>query len=255
MARPGSPLAFEKLALTGFYPRIHAAKLKPTPIYRDYLSLYVERDLRQIFELKNLRQFEIFLRLCAGRMGQLFNASALASEVGVSVHTIQEWLSILEASFLVFLLQPWHSNIGKRLVKSPKLYFYDTGLAACLLGFESAEQIARDPLRGAIFENLVVADIRKNLFHTDREPFLHFYRDSNGSEVDLIVRIQGKLVPVEIKSASTYHPDFFKGLVNFQKVCPESAKEGWIVYNGTPEVNVRGHRLVRWANAADRILS
>ncbi|MCD4745978.1 MAG: ATP-binding protein [Bacteroidales bacterium] len=196
----------DELILHGFYPAVYSDNLNPTKAYRNYYETYLERDLRQIFQIKNLSLFQKFIHICAGRIGNIFNASSIATEVGVSVTTIKSWMSILEASFIVLLLQPYYENINKRLIKSPKIYFYDVGLAAYLLGIEDARQISRDPLRGALFENLVLMELVKYRFNTGFDHNLFFYRDSHQNEVDVVFKKARQLYPVEIKSAQTFHP-------------------------------------------------
>lgn len=206
-----------KLCQQGFYPRLHAEHLGTERFHKSYHSTYVERDVRVLIQLKDSHRFDTFLRLLAGRVGQIVEYQSLANDVGVSAVTIKDWISVLKASYLVIELPPWHSNTRKRLVKSSKIFFTDTGLACHLLGIRDPEHLWRDPLRGNLFENLVVADLVKYCLNRGRTPDLHFYRDSNGVEVDLL-HADGRVVhPIEIKSASTFHPDFTKGLRSFRK--------------------------------------
>ena len=170
--------------------------------------------------------------LCAGRTGQLFNASQISNELGVSVPTIQSWISVLEASYILFLLPPWYSNINKRLVKTPKLYFYDVGLAAFLLGITNTNHVSRDPLRGMLFENMIVADVIKNKTNKGQISNAFFYRDSNANEVDLIIGEPDQLVIIEIKSAQTFNTSFNKGLYHFRKTFPDTVKYSIIAYDG-----------------------
>ena len=173
-------VSLDQRLLQGCLPRVHAYHQQPTPAYRSYLQTYVERDLRQLVQVRELATFQKFLRLCAGRIGQLFNASALANDVGVSYHTIQHWISVLESSFIVFRLQPYYENFNKRMIKSPKLYFYELGLASYLLGLEEESQVSRDPLRGSLVENLVILELVKARLNESKEPSLYFVRDSKG---------------------------------------------------------------------------
>jgi len=219
------------MLLRGFMPEIHDEAKDPTDFYRNYYRTYVERDLRQLAQIRNLAAFERFMVLLAGRVGQVVNLSALGGEVGVSTSTLSEWLSILEASFLVFRLQPYFSNISKRTVKSPKLYFTEVGLASYLLGLESPLHVSRDPLRGNLFENLVVADAMKARLNRGKDPRLFFLRTEKGFEVDLIVREGRALRPVEIKSAATFHPDFVSRLKRFCAEEPDAATP-LLVYDG-----------------------
>ena len=216
----------------GFYPAIYAQHKEPTRAYRNYYETYLERDVRQLINLKDLRLFQIFIRLCAGRTANLFNASAMSNEVGVSVPTIKSWISVLEASYIIFLVQPYYENIGKRLVKTPKLYFYDVGLASYLLGIENKNQMSRDPLRGALFENMVVSDILKSRFNEGKESNLYFYRDSNGNEIDILQKNGNQLTAIEIKSATTFNTDFFKNLNFIEKLFKEKLYKQYLLYSG-----------------------
>lgn len=195
----------DELILRGFMPDVHVRKIPPTSYYRNYFQTYVERDIREIINIKNLNLFERFITLLAGRVGQIVNLSSLSAETGVSTTTINEWLSVLESAFLIFRLTPYFSNISKRFVKSPKIYFTDVGLAAWLLGLETPAQVSRDPLRGQLFENMVVSDIRKQMLNLGREARLSFLRTEKGFEIDLIISRRTKIQPIEIKSAMTYH--------------------------------------------------
>lgn len=210
-------LGYDELLLTGFYPRIWRQGLSAGQALADYVETYVERDIRQLVAIKDLTLFQRFIRLCAGRVGQLLNLNSLAADCGISHQTARNWMTLLEASYIVFRLPPYFANISKRLVKSPKLNFYDVGLAACLLGLENINQVSRDPLRGNLFENLAVVEALKYRWHRGRRSNLHFYRDSNGNEVDLLLSYGADLFPVEIKAGMTLNRDFFKGLTAFAK--------------------------------------
>lgn len=228
--------ATDQLLYHGFYPRLWDKELNPTQALRDYFETYIERDLRQLVSIKDLNLFQRFVKLCAGRVGQLLNLNSLANDTGVSHTTARNWLSLLEASYIVFLLQPYHRNISKRLVKSPKLYFYDVGLVSYLLGIENEKQIARDPLRGHMFENMVVAETIKYRYHHGHGSNLYFYRDSKGNEVDLVLTKGVDLFPIEIKSGMTVTKDYFKGLKHFSKLFPKNIPDGsGLVYAGTKQ--------------------
>ncbi len=209
----GLPTGTDRLLHAGGYPRIHADGLDPAVTLADYFSTYVERDLRQLIELRHLDEFRRFIRLAAGRVGQVLNLHALAADAGVSDPTARAWMGLLQASYIARLLPPWFANLGKRLVKSPKLYFCDTGLAAWLIGIHEERQLASHPLRGHLFENLVVMEFVKHALNRGEPVALHYFRDQAGLEVDLVV---GQGVPpgqvglVEIKSGQTVHADFFK---------------------------------------------
>jgi predicted AAA+ superfamily ATPase len=221
----------DRFLLTGFYPRIWQEGLDPTEALGNYLETYVERDIRQLVAIKDLTLFQRFVTLCAGRVGQLLNFNSLAADTGISRQTASNWLSLLEASYIVFRLPPYFVNIAKRLVKSPKLYFYDVGLASFLLGLENTLHVSRDPLRGNLFENMVVLEALKYRLHRGRRSNLHFYRDSNGNEVDLLVSIGSALFPIEIKAGMTVAPSYFKGLEKFGKIFDLPLGRG-LVYGG-----------------------
>lgn len=220
------------LILHGFYPRLHHMRINPTQALGDYFETYVQRDVRQLIQIRHAQLFEKFVRLCAGRVGQLLNLQSLANETGVSHTTAREWISILEASYVIFQLPPWYANISKRLIKTPKIYFWDVGLAAYLLGLEEEKQVSRDPLRGNLFENMVVAEMFKQYYHYGKRPRLSFYRDSSGNEVDLVLERGQDLFPIEIKSGQTVSKQFFQGLNRFSGVVGDRIKRGVVVYAG-----------------------
>jgi predicted AAA+ superfamily ATPase len=225
--------SIDELLYHGFYPRLWDKKLNPTQALGDYFETYIDRDLRQLIAIKDLILFQRFIKLCAGRIGQLLNVNSLANDTGISHTTARNWLSILEASYVIFLLQPYYRNISKRLVKSPKLYFYDVGLAAYLLGIENEKQITRDPLRGNLFENMVIAEALKYRFNQGRRSNLYFYRDRKGNEVDLLFVNGADLFPLEIKAGMTITRDYFKGLKYISKLFPDHIPAGsGLVYSG-----------------------
>ncbi len=239
-------LSTDEIMFRGFYPAIHAYGLNPTKTYRNYYETYLERDMRQLIQIRELSLFQKFIRICAGRTGNLFNASAIADETGVSVKTIQSWTSILEASYIVMRLQPYHENINKRLIKSPKLYFYDVGLAIYLLGIEDPRQLTRDPLRGALFENMVIIELVKQRFNMGFDPNMYFYRDSHHFEIDIIQKKGNELIPFEIKSAQTFHPGFLKGLYRFKKLFNERVRDMFLVYDGEAQSTIQNVRLMNF---------
>ena len=216
----------------GFYPRIFDRQLEPYQAYGDYYETYVERDLRKLINVKNLSQFQKFVKLCAGRIGQLLNLTAIGNDIGISHTTAREWLTILETSFIIFLLEPFYRNIRKRLVKSPKIYFFDVGLAAYLLGIEEESHLENHPLRGNLFENLVLMEILKYRFNNGKKSNLNFYRDSTGNEVDVLYNVAQRAVAIEIKSAESINSDFFKGLRAFESAVPEMVLGKALVYGG-----------------------
>ena len=241
-------LSTEEYLYNGGLPRIYDQNINPTLVYQNYVKTYLERDMRTLIKVKDLIQFRRFLQLCASRIGSEFIASNLANELGVSYHTIQGWLSILEASYVVFRLQPYYENFGKRIIKSPKLYFYDVGLACYLLGIESITHVIRDPLKGNLFENLVVLDFHKHLLNLGREPKLYFYRDRSQYEIDLLWQHGRQLIPIEIKISQTYRKEFIKNLNYFKKIAKDRMRSGFIVYAGTND-NTTTYKLFNYQDS------
>ncbi|MCC6447699.1 MAG: ATP-binding protein [Chitinophagaceae bacterium] len=219
-----------ELMLKGGYPAIYQEQIQAAKWFANYIRTYIERDVRLIKNIGNLYLFEKFLKLCAGRTGQLLNMSSLAIETGVDVKTIDSWLSVLETSFVIFRLQPYYQNFNKRVVKMPKLYFYDTGLALALLGVEDITQIQLHPFRGAIFENLVILEVLKQRLNTGRQPNLYFWRDNTGNEIDLLMADKDGLIPIEIKSGQTITADYLKGILYWNKI--SDTLGGYIIYGG-----------------------
>jgi uncharacterized protein len=224
-----------QLMYKGFYPVLYSENVEPSKWYANYLRTYVERDVRLIKNITDLHTFERFIRLCAGRIGQLLNMSSLAVETGVDVKTIGAWLSVLETSFVLFRLQPYHENYNKRIVKMPKLYFYDTGLAIALLGLENEAQLALHPFRGSLFENMIIAEFLKKQTNAGLSHNLFFWRDNIGNEVDLLIKSGNKLLPVEIKSGKTVTNEYFKGIQFWNKIT--QTQGGYIVYGGDMKQN------------------
>ena len=235
-----------ELLRTGFYPRIHDRKIPPEVWLADYLQTYVERDVRALVNIGDLLIFERFLRLCAGRTGQILNYSALASDCGVAVDTARRWLSVLVTSFIVLLLPPFHRSFNKRVIKSPKVYFCDTGLACHLLGIRDASQLEVHPLRGALFENHVVAEVAKAYWHHRRTPPIHFWRDQTGHEVDLLVEESGKLYPIEVKSGATFASDMLAPLRWWASLAGDEAGQATLVYSGAEAFTHTGIDVRPW---------
>ncbi len=221
----------DEIIFTGFYPRIYDKKLNPAQALAFYVNTYIERDVREIENIKNLSIFEMFLKLCAGRTGQIINYSSLGNDCGVSYHTIKNWLSVLEASYIIKLLKPYYKNFNKRLIKSPKLYFIDTGLCCNLLGISKKEHVEYHPLKGAFFENLVISEILKNRYNQGNMDNLYYYRDKQGNEVDLILDYGYTVEQFEIKSGQTINNDYFKGINYFKKINKDMRKSH-IIYGG-----------------------
>jgi len=221
-----------RIVLTGFYPRIHDLGLDPTQALADYFATYVERDLRQLAAVHDLQRFERFVRLCAGRVGQIVNLNSLANDTGVSHVTARAWLDLLQTSYIIHLLPPWFTNSGKRLIKSPKLYFYDVGLACWLLGLRTPEQVMRDPLWGGLFENFILMEAMKDRLNAGINLLMYFYRDSEGNEVDLLLPVDGRWYAIEIKAGATVNPDYFKGLRTFASHHPQASAGGCVLFGG-----------------------
>lgn len=238
----------DQLLYHGLYPAVCSCKNIPKFLYPSYVKTYLERDVRDLLNVKDMRLFNMFLKLCAGRIGSVFNASEIAGEIGVSSKTIQAWLSILKASYVVYLLPPYFENSRKRLTKSPKMYFCDTGLACTLLGIESAEQLAFDKMRGHLFENLIVVELLKRRLNEGKESNLYFYRDSNQNEVDILVNNGSSLDAIEVKSAMTYNPSFEKALQKVNEWVNPPVGKRIIIYAGTLEDDKGDIRLLNYRN-------
>lgn len=237
-----------KLILNGFYPAIRAGKNVAELFYPAYTKNYLERDVRQLLQIKDMRAFQVFLQLCAGRIGSLFNISELSNEVGVSVNTIKSWISVLEASYIITFLPPYFENSRKRLTKTPKLYFCDTGLAAYLLSIENEQQLVHDKMRGHLFENMVVMEFVKHAYNEGRTGHLSFYRDSNGNEIDLLVAKNGCYTTIEIKSSQTYNSEFEKGLKSASPELESKTIKKAIIYAGEYENTESRIKLLNFKN-------
>ena len=231
---------------TGAYPPIYDRNVPPRAWLSAYVTSYIERDVRQITQVQDLETFQRFVRLCAGRTGQLLNLSSLSTECGITHNTAKAWISVLEASYLVFLLRPHHANFNKRLVKTPKLYFYDTGLAAWLLGIQTPEQLITHPLRGNIFETLILSELMKTAFNRGEKPALYFWRDSTGNEVDVIMEQGSGLTPIEIKSGRTLTRDSFAGLEKWTAWAGKNATRPTLVYGGDKNYSHQGIEILSW---------
>ena len=239
----------------GFYPAMYEqeGQTEVGKYYLNYIRTYIEWDVRLIRNVTDLYAFERFLRLCAGRTGQLLNMNSLAVETGVDNKTIGAWLSVLEASFVVFRLQPYHKNYNKRIVKMPKLYFYDTGVASALLGIENPAQLALHPFRGGLFENMIIVDFLKSRYNKGKPNNLYFWRDSLGTEIDLLVEKANSLLPIEIKSGQTITDDYFKSMSAWLRI--SGMEKGWVIYAGD-EKQVRSNGItVLPLNEMERLLA
>ncbi|MHC1779116.1 MAG: ATP-binding protein [Bacteroidales bacterium] len=242
-------LSPNRLIFMGGYPALYNANTDISNWFSNYIRTYVERDVRLIKNIGNLGVFERFLKLCVGRIGQLLNMSSLAIEVGVDVKTISSWISLLETSYIAFRLMPYHENFNKRIVKMPKLYFYDTGLASALLGIEKEKLLDIHPFRGNLFENLVIAEFLKRRFNAGKTNNLYFWRDNVGNEVDLLLTDGSSVTPVEIKSGQTVTNEYFKGIQFWNKI--SGTQSGYIIYGGnTDQHRSNGISVVRLGNLA-----
>lgn len=238
----------DSLIFKGGYPAVWAKNIPIQDVAQNYYNTYIERDVRQILNIKDISRFQTFIRLCAGRVGTEFNASALSNEIGVSVPTIQEWLSVLEASYVLFRLPPFFRNIGKRLVKTPKIYFYDTGLACYLLGIEKEEQLETHPLRGVLFENMVILNFVKQRFNAGKVPHLYFYRDKSQREVDLIEERGTALYAYEIKSAKAFTKNFVQNLDYFRQVAGQDVVSTQVIYDGEMDIETPENGMLNFRN-------
>ena len=244
------PAHLFKTLFKGGYPRIHDKGLKPQKWLVSYYQTYLERDVRDLLNVGDIEAFGRFVRLCAGRSGQLLNASSLASDAGISHTTVRRWLSILEASFVIHLLRPHHRNFNKRLVKSPKLYFLDTGLLCYLLRVQDPEALVLHPARGAIFETWVVSEALKNFYHRGVGPDIYFWRDSAGHEVDLLIDQGERQIPVEIKSGQTIASDFFDDIHYWRNLAGQPEGVAGLIYGGDASYKRRGVSVLPWSDWA-----
>ena len=239
-------LTLDELIFGGMYPAVCAQKIPPEFAYPSYVKTYLERDVRNLLRISNLSAYEKFLKLCAGRIGSLFVASQLANEVGVSVNTIKSWLSVLQSSYVITLLPPYFENVSKRLIKTPKIYFIDTGVACYLLDIESPQQLARDKMRGPLFENLIVMEAIKYRTNQGKTSNAYFYRDSNQNEIDLLLKNGEDIKGIEIKSSMTYHKDFEHTLRNMSKYINGNTQQRAVVYAGDMENRLGEIQLINY---------
>ena len=238
--------SLNSLILRGGYPRIYQQRITPPDYYPNYLLTYVERDVRQIKNINNLGLFQRFLKICATRVGQQVNYSSIANDCGIDQKTVLNWLGILEASFVAFRLQPFYKNLGKRLLQMPKLYFYDTGLCCSLLEIENEKQLANHPLRGSLFENLIIIELMKDRYNYGLRSNLYYWRDRTGNEIDVLIDQPTGAIPVEIKSSSTFNLDFLKGITYWRKLNPQ-VKTSYVIFTGN-DGEVEGTKILSWLN-------
>lgn len=244
------PNSLSQMLIQGGYPALYDRKITTQDWFSNYVATYVERDVRQLISVRNLSQFQTFLKMCASRTGQLINLTSLGADCGISAVTAKQWLSVLETSYIVTLLRPHHSNFGKRLVKTPKIYFLDSGLAAWLMGIRSAETLETHAARGALFESWVVSELYKKRLNAGLPIDLFFWRDNTGNEVDLIVENEKGLQPIEIKSGSTYASDWSQGLKKWQALAQNSSLEPAILYGGESNFEREGLKVWGWRDIA-----
>lgn len=249
------PSDVNELLVKGCYPRIYSDNFAPDELYPSYIQTYIERDVRLLTQVENLSTFKKFMKLCAGRVGQLLNISDIAVSCGITQRTATHWISILEASYIIFLLQPHHNNFNKRVTKTPKLYFYDTGIVCSLLGITSSKDLHKSPFRGHLFECFIIADFFKQCFNRGTNPPLYFWRDRNGRiEIDCLVDQGSQLIPIEIKSGQTIVSDFFQSLTQWNEVSNSDPLHNYIIYAGE-EVQKRSQAtVIGWKSAGNLLL-
>ncbi len=242
-------LSLDTLIIKGSYPALHVRDIAPADWFASYIATYIERDIRQVLRVHDLSVFQRFVRLCAGRNGQLLNLNALAGETGISHKTACSWLSVLESSYIVHLLPPYFRNFGKRLIKTPKLYFLDQGLACWLLGIRSPELLALHPMRGAIFESFIISEFLKSRYNRGLPPDLYFWRDNNGLEADIVFERGTKLQPVEIKSGQTITGDSIRAGLKAARFAGEEALQPWLIYGGDDSYERNGVTIMSWRDS------
>jgi len=237
---------YSQVLFKGFYPAIFDRNIDPKVFYTNYVQTYVEKDVTELLKVKDLKAFRTFLGLCAGRAGQLLNISALANDCNISQPTAKAWLSILESSYLIFLLQPYHQNFNKRLVKSPKLYFYDTGLLCYLLGIRSANEIILNRLKGSLFENLILAELQKKNYHQYTHLDYYFWQDSNGNEIDILLKNYSGFDVFEIKATETISAELFKQMDRFAELAEPEEVNKTLIYGGSKNQNRSKYQVQSW---------
>jgi hypothetical protein len=239
---------FENYIIKGFYPRIYDQKLNPEIWLQDYINTYIERDVRQITSVKDLSLFSNFIKLCAGHTGQMLNLSTFSNNLGIDVKTVKGWLSILETSYIIFLQPAYFKNFNKRIIKTPRLFFYDTGLACNLLGIKTKVNFETHYLRGGLFESFIISELWKIIFNRKLNSRIYYFRDSNGNEVDTLIEHAGFLKAIEIKSGKTIIPGFFKGLNYLEKISDDHKTENFVIYGGDENQNRTLAKVLSWRN-------
>jgi len=239
---------YEDYLFKGFYPRIYDKKINPQDWYPNYIQTYIERDLRLIKSINSLSVFQTFIKMCAARNGQLLNLSSLANDCGITHNTAKSWLSILEMSFIIFLLRPHHKNFNKRMVKMSKLYFYDPGLTCSLLDIENKKQIVTHPLKGSIFESFIISELLKHRYNLGLKPNIYFWRDKTGHEIDCIIEKTNKFIPIEIKAGKTPTKDYFKNLIYWNALSQKNPLNSYVIYGGTSSQKRAAGNILSWKN-------
>ncbi|MGD0466071.1 MAG: ATP-binding protein [Gammaproteobacteria bacterium] len=242
------PTDLESFIFTGGYPKLYAEHINSLDWYNNYLYTYIERDVRQIKNITDLTTFQHFVKLCAGRIGQVLNISELGKDCGIDPKTAKAWLSVLETSYVIFMLQPYYNNFNKRLIKAPKLYFIDTGVACSLLNIETKEQIYSHFLRGGLFENIIISDLLKYRFNAGRPNNCYYWRDQTGNEIDCIIESNNQLYPIEIKSGKTIYSNSYKYFPTWQQIVTTKGMKPSIVYAGTINQQRTNIDLISWLN-------
>ena len=241
---------YEEYIFRGFYPRIYDKKIKPKDYFSNYIRTYVERDVRLIKNIGDLNTFQTFLKMCAARVGQLLNLSSLANDCGITHNTAKSWISILEQSFIIYLLRPHYKNFHKRLVKMPKIYFYDPGLAAYLLKIEDKKQVSSHYLKGTLFEAFMLSEIIKNKYNQGARHNCYFWRDKTGHEIDCIIGKSNKLIPIEIKSGKTASTGYFKDINYWNRISSTKPTDSYVIYGGNSTQNRSIGTLLSWRDVA-----
>ena len=246
--------SIDEAIFKGGYPKIYTEQFDPTELYPSYIHSYVERDIRQLVNVENLRTFQQFMQLCAGRIGQLLNISDIAMNCGINSRTADKWLSILQASYIIFLLNPYHKNFNKRVTKTPKLYFYDTGLACSLLDIKSPETLSLSSFRSHLFESFIISDFFKQYFSLGTSAPLYFWRDKNGYiEIDCLVNMGNKLIPLEVKSGQTIMTSFFNSLSKWNTITNSDPKNGYVIYGGDAVQKRSLGNIISWQVSSELI--
>jgi uncharacterized protein len=245
----------EDIVFQGTYPRIYAENVSPVNLHANYIRGYIERDVRQIKNIFDLNLFQKFIQLCAGRTGQILNISSLGNDCGIDHKTARSWITLLEASYVIFLLYPYYKNFGKRLIKAPKLYFVDTGIACSLLNIKTSQELSEHYLRGGLIESFIISDLFKQYYNLDQRPSLYFWRDHLGNEIDCLVEQALNITPIEIKSGKTVNADYFKQFIYLKKIEQFPTSKNFVIYGGLENQNWPEAQVLSWQHAGKLIQS